>query len=414
MNVTPNVFRLQCVAVRRREWYTRPAWRRAYHDYIRGQTADGHTYKVNLKNQKVIGVVSSRGTREYQEDRTAICTLGLSPAELELTYQRHGIDWSPKTLIERGQGGADLAGQVGYFGIFDGHGGPHVAQYLHERLHAMIEEVCKSSIDDVVLFYKKLGGYFKRFRGGALQPWVQHPDYRDKLTLEERITLTFLQADQLVLSREDTRRCGSTASVALIHSLDEPVQPFYAAQRVSLMTAHLGDTKILLCNKHTGKVEPLTERHHAESRVEAARLRRLGGQLITDSFGESRWMGAIENTRSFGDGEFKPLGVTAEPEIKHRLVEGSDYAYMVFVTDGISTLISNQEIIDLARTAHSPQRAAQTIVNFAEDLGAEDNCTCMVVPLAGWGEVGGRDETEARREYRKSKVNNMSSRMKRM
>jgi hypothetical protein len=37
------------------------------------------------------------------------------------------------------------------------------------------------------------GGYFKRFKGGALQPWVHHPDYRDKLTLEERITLTFLQ-----------------------------------------------------------------------------------------------------------------------------------------------------------------------------------------------------------------------------
>jgi hypothetical protein len=41
--------------------------------------------------------------------------------------------------------------------ISDRHGGQHVAQYLHERLHAMIEEVHKSSIDDVVLFYKKLG-----------------------------------------------------------------------------------------------------------------------------------------------------------------------------------------------------------------------------------------------------------------
>jgi hypothetical protein len=25
---------------------------------------------------------------------------------------------------------------------------------------------------------------------------------------------------------------------------------------------------------------------------------------------------------SFGDGDFKPLGVTAEPEIKHRIVDG--------------------------------------------------------------------------------------------
>ena len=48
------------------------------------------------------------------------------------------------------------------------------------------------------------------------------------------------------------------------------------------------DTKILLCNRHTGKVEPLTERHHADARIEASRLRRIGGGLITDSFGESR------------------------------------------------------------------------------------------------------------------------------
>jgi protein phosphatase PTC6 len=33
-------------------------------------------------------------------------------------------------------------------------------------------------------------------------------------------------------------------------------------------------------------------------------------------------MGAIENTRSFGDGDYKPLGVTAEPEVKHRILNG--------------------------------------------------------------------------------------------
>ena len=51
------------------------------------------------------------------------------------------------------------------------------------------------------------GGYFKRFRGGTLQPWVANPDYRDKLTLEERITLTFLQVSSLlqlsICSRQD-------------------------------------------------------------------------------------------------------------------------------------------------------------------------------------------------------------------
>ncbi len=35
-----------------------------------------------------------------------------------------------------------------------------------------------------------------------------------------------------------------------------------------------------------------------------------------------RWMGAIENTRSFGDGDYKHLGVTAEPDVKHRILNG--------------------------------------------------------------------------------------------
>jgi protein phosphatase PTC6 len=114
--------------------------------------------------------------------------------------------------------------------------------------------------------------------------------------------------------------------------------------------------------------------------------------------------------RSFSSCVFACL----EPLLTTFTRAGADYAYMVFVTDGVSSLISNQEIIDLARNAHDPHRAATTIVNFAEDLGAEDNCSCIVVPLAGWGNVGGTDETEGRREYRRRKVSSLSTRMQRM
>jgi protein phosphatase PTC6 len=39
-------------------------------------------------------------------------------------------------------------------------------------------------------------------------------------------------------------------------------------------------------------------------------------------------------------------------------------------------------------------------MSFAEDLGAEDNMTAMVVPLAGWGHIRGPDKTKELREYR--------------
>ena len=56
----------------------------------------------------------------------------------------------------------------------------------------------------------------------------------------------------------------------------------------------------MLCQRSTGEVIALTEKHHAEARGEAARLRRMGSnRLVSDSFGESRWMGAIENTRGY-------------------------------------------------------------------------------------------------------------------
>ena len=49
-----------------------------------------------------------------------------------------------------------------------------------------------------------------------------------------------IQADKEILSNVDAKRCGSTASVALIHSLDEPAQPFWAAKRLSITVGHCG------------------------------------------------------------------------------------------------------------------------------------------------------------------------------
>ena len=76
-------------------------------------------------------------------------------------------------------------------------------------------------------------------------------------------------------------------------------------------------------------------------------------------------------------------------------------------------MISNQEIVDLARTSPDPTKAAEAIVGFAEDLGAQDNCTCIVVPLSGWGNVGGKDETKDRRDYRRRKAGEQSFKMER-
>jgi hypothetical protein len=44
----------------------------------------------------------------------------------------------------------------------------------------------------------------------------------------------------------------------------------------------------------------------------------------------------------------------------------------------VTDVMSDQEIADLCRATKDPTAAAQKVVSFAEQVGAEDNLTCLV------------------------------------
>jgi len=116
------------------------------------------------------------------------------------------------------------------------------------------------------------------------------------------------------------------------------------------------------------------------------------------------WMGALANTRGLGDLRFKKFGVTAEPEVRTKLLAGKEWAYVVLVSDGVSSTLSDDEIVDLARDAPDPKAAAEKILSFVAELGGEDNLTAIVLPLSGWGKIRGPDKTKELREYRRKQA----------
>lgn len=357
--------------------------------------------RVPLSSPKVIGVANCRGERGYQEDFHSFATLSLDPQELHLTVSRHlGIDWDPESV------GHPFSRQAVFVGIYDGHGGSTVSQYLRQELHGLLESVDKSHIPEMYAYIKEFGGYFKRFGGGLLSPWInQSMESAGEMDLHARATLTFFEVDRNLEAEAAAKVCGSTASVAILHSLDAPSTPFFSAEKIALTVVHVGDTRVLLCSTQDGSAHAMTENHRAEGRVESTRLRRMMGTgVITDSFGDARWMGALENTRSLGDLKWKPWGVTAEPEVKTKLIEGPNWAFMVLVSDGISSVVSDQEIVDLARGATNPKHAAKRILSFAEEMGSSDNMTAIVLPFSGWGQISGPDRTKKLREYRSSQM----------
>lgn len=200
---------------------------------------------------------------------------------------------------------------------------------------------------------------------------------------------------------------GSTASVALI-STPSPTPFWHPSTPSTILTAHCGDTRILLSRISDGLAVPLTTTHHPSSPSEATRLRRHAASFVTDSFGEER-MSGLANTRSFGDMPSKRMGVSAEPQCEITQLAPAEYAFMVLVTDGVTNEASDQEIVDIVKECRTPEEGAKAVVAFATETGKEgDNATCLVVRLGGWERRieggGGSLRTKEGRDWRRAEA----------
>lgn len=207
---------------------------------------------------------------------------------------------------------------------------------------------------------------------------------------------------------------GSTASVALI-STPTPTPFWHPASPSTLIAAHVGDTRILLCRTEDGKAVPLTTDHHPSAPVEASRLRRYAGAFVTDSFGEERILG-LANTRAFGDISSKRIGVSAEPQITTAHIQPAEHSFVVLVSDGVSGHLTDQEVVDIVKEAKTPAQASQDLVNFAVEVNPDDadNATALVVRLGGWERRseggGGSMGTKEQRQYRRNEAMDPRSR----
>jgi protein phosphatase PTC6 len=208
---------------------------------------------------------------------------------------------------------------------------------------------------------------------------------------------------------------GSTCSIALI-STPTPMPFWHPASPCTLVTSHVGDTRILLCETATGLAVPTTSNHHPSHPREAERMRRYAATFVTDSFGEERVLG-LANTRAFGDMSSKRIGVSAEPEITRVEVAPAEYSFLVLVSDGVSGQLSDQEIVDIVKEAKTPEQGSKDVVNFATEVTTEgDNATALVVRLGGWerrNEGGlGSMGTKELRDWRRQEAQDPRSRQR--
>lgn len=101
--------------------------------------------------------------------------------------------------------------KVTFVGVYDGHGGDQVSLFLQNNLHKILEECSPLHTHELLDWYRKLGGFFKRYKGGSLARIAQEGDTAENLWrfgfgLDQRASLAFLEADRQIVESPETKK----------------------------------------------------------------------------------------------------------------------------------------------------------------------------------------------------------------
>ncbi|RWS21780.1 protein phosphatase 1K-like protein [Leptotrombidium deliense] len=232
-----------------------------------------------------------------------------------------------------------------YFGIFDGHGNAKCAQFCNENMYKYILYWLQSGNNDLEDILEKS---FIEINNA----FAHHTTYNDTV-------------------QSDNGPSGTTAVVCLLRNNTE------------LVIAHVGDSRALLCRN--GEPQKLTIDHNADLLSEKQRVIKSGGTIITNSLGTSLVNGRLAMTRSIGDFDVKPFGVTCIPDTQTVEIKHGKDAFLIMTTDGINFVMNDAEIVNVVNRSRLAHEAAQSVVEQALHYGCDDNATAIVIPFGAWG-----------------------------
>ena len=285
-----------------------------------------------------IGICVSQGRRPYQEDRYVVTD----------------------------KLGADLNLDLLLLAVFDGHAGTQCSQFCADHLERFINRHIQLQIskdpqngngDTHVDMSAAVSGAIMELDDSFKRYWEDHrcDPMRDDQT-EGRSRLA---------------SPGSTATIALIRDGYE------------LVVAQVGDSRALLLRGNESFC--LTEDHCASDPNERARIERMGGTVSYDEVGRHLVNKRLAMSRSIGDVELKPFGVISQPSVIRRNIKHYKDSSLVMVTDGVTFVMSNDEIANCVTNCESPSESAEKLVDQALLHACEDNLTALVLPLGAWG-----------------------------
>lgn len=166
---------------------------------------------------------------------------------------------------------------------------------------------------------------------------------------------------ELAASDESRRGMGTTLTLAKVHGDD-----------VSL--GHVGDSRAY--RMRDGSLEQLTRDHSLVAELERS------GQITAEAAEHHPQRSII--TRA--------LGPEPEVEVDTYTVPGRAGDLFLLCSDGLTSMITDDEVASILRSARSLDEAGESLVRAANQSGGKDNITVVLFRLGGGEEPGGRDD----------------------
>lgn len=203
---------------------------------------------------------------------------------------------------------------VHFFGVFDGHGGRHVAALCKENMHVIMEQ----ELMRVTVVGDESNG------GGGGELW------------RTSINRSFQRMDAMALR---LCVCGSSSNVC---RCNQQLSFVGSTAVVSILTteyifvANCGDSRAVLCRN--SMPVPLSVDHKPDREDERARIEGCGGRVMFSD--GARVEGILAMSRAIGDKLLKQW-VTSEPEISITKREAGDEC-LIMASDGLWDVLSNE------------------------------------------------------------------------
>ncbi|KAJ8752952.1 hypothetical protein K2173_008687 [Erythroxylum novogranatense] len=278
---------------------------------------------------------------------------------------------------------------VHVFGVFDGHGGSHVARMCRQKMHVVLgEELARAD-----------GAVRERSRESdqnGQQPvgWVQGLGLGGeewKLTWTQVLKRIFHRVDQVALSMCP---CGAMGNGCRCHPMEMAFEGSTAVLSIltpeHIIVANCGDSRAVLCRR--GRPIALSFDHKPDRPDELARITAAGGRVTYQDL--ARVEGILAMSRAIGDKFLKPV-VISEPEITFRRRDPEDEC-LIIASDGLWDVMSMEVACEVAvgclreaspisaGSVYDPSRsilAAALLTRLALGRESLDNISVIVVDL---------------------------------